>query len=290
MIPGCIGGDVYRDIYSDNGIPAPAWVGAGLFGGSLLGVSTEGYMVPKYADSQAGGDTAYDKAFWLQRDHVNDAASIVRAQIPALLWDGWQDNGFGGLELYAALQNASFGRDPFGPLTPGEPVTGRYQAITGEWTHGGGLDYGIQLQWYDTWLKQEDTGLPTQTSTPLHIWERQRGWVNTAAYPMTDDYTPTYLSGGGGLLTRPANAGSDELQWGPPSQSGTTVTYTSAPDEAGSTLAGPATARAVARQGDGERVRQRPHVGVFREARVKVNRGLFAASIRMAFNDDHGRR
>ena len=111
MIPGCIGGDVYRDIYSDNGIPTPAWVGAGLAGGTLLGVSTEGYMVPKYADSQAGGDTAYDKAFWLQRDHVNDAASIVRAQIPALLWDGWQDNGFGGLELYAALQNASFGRD-----------------------------------------------------------------------------------------------------------------------------------------------------------------------------------
>jgi uncharacterized protein len=240
MVPGCIGGDVYRDIYSDNGIPTPAWVGAGLVGGSLLGASTEGYMVPKYADSQSGGDTAYDKAFWLQRDHVNDAANIVRTHIPALLWDGWQDNGFAGLELYAALQNAYFGRDPFAPLLPGESVTGRYQAITGEWTHGGGLDYGIQLQWYDTWLKHEDTGLPTQTSTTLHIWERQRGWVNTAAYPMTDDYTPAYLGGGGDLRTRAANTGTDELQWGPPSESGTTLTYTSAPDAAGSTLAGPA--------------------------------------------------
>jgi predicted acyl esterase len=239
MVPACIGGDVYRDIYSDNGIPTPAWVGAGLVGGSELGATNELYMVPTYLQSQLGGDAAYDGKFWLDRDHVQQAGDIVRAHIPALLYDGWLDNGFGGLEMYAALQNAYFGRDRFGPLRPGEPVTGRYQAITGLWHHGGGLDYGIELEWYDTWLKHEDTGLPTQTATPLHVWERNRGWVSAAAYPMTDHYTRLLL-GPNGLTRATDGTGVSQLRWGPPAEAGTTVSYTSAPVTDGATIAGPA--------------------------------------------------
>jgi predicted acyl esterase len=238
MVPGCIAGDVYRDVYSDNGIPAPAWVGAGLAGGTMLGVTNETSMIPVYLQSQIGGDSAYDGKFWLERDHVQQAADIVRAGIPALLYDGWLDNGFGGLEIYAALQNAYFHRNPFGPLRPGQPVTGRYQAITGEWRHGGGLDYGVELEWYDTWLKGEHTGLPRRTATPLHLFERNHAWVSAAAYPMTNHYTRLYL-GPHGLTRVPYGRGSSHLVWGPPTQAGTTVSYRSAPLRQGATLAGP---------------------------------------------------
>jgi predicted acyl esterase len=247
MIPGCIGGDVYRDIYSDNGIATPAWVGAGLAGGSELGPTTEKYLLAEYLESERGGGTAYDRAFWLQRDHVRAAREVVRAGIPALLWDGWEDNGFGGLELYAALQNAAFGRGEYRPVRPGERVTGRYQAITGEWHHGGGLDFGIELQWYDTWLKHEDTGLPTRTTTPLHIWDANRGWVDTAAYPMTDRYTRRYLDPPGRLSRRPVDSGAFvALRWGLPSQAGTVATFATAPFRRGATLAGPSAVKVVA--------------------------------------------
>ena len=246
MVPACIGGDVYRDVYTDNGIPAPAWVGAGLAGGSELGPTNELTMVPTYLQSQLGGDAAYDGRFWRDRDHVQQAADIIRARIPALLYDGWLDNGFGGLEMYAALQNAYFGRDRFGPLRPGDRVTGRYQALTGEWRHGGGLDYGIELQWYDTWLKGEDTGLPTHTATPLHVWERNRGWVSASSYPMTNRYT-TYFLGVGRLASAPGRSGTTSLVWGPPSMSGTTVSYRSLPLRNGATLAGPSALAVAAR-------------------------------------------
>ncbi|HVS68830.1 MAG TPA: CocE/NonD family hydrolase, partial [Mycobacteriales bacterium] len=246
MVPGCIGGDVYRDVYSDNGIPAPAWVGAGLLGGSELGASNELYMVPKYLQSQDGGDAAFDHKYWLDRDHVRQAADIVRANIPTLLYDGWLDNGFGGLELYAALQNAYFHRDPFGPLRPGEPVSGRYQAITGLWHHGGGLDYGIELEWYDTWLKDERTGLPTDTKTPLHLYEQNRGWIRTSSYPMVNRYTRYYLAPSG-LTRSPHRKGTSRISWGPPSESGTSVSYLSRPLAGGATLAGPSAVTVTAR-------------------------------------------
>ena len=247
MIPMCIGGDVYRDVYLDNGIATPAWVGAGCCAGTLLGPTTETYLAQKYLDSQAGGDTAYDKQFWRERDHVRQAVAIVKSDIPALMWNGWIDNGFGGLELYAALQNAYFGRDPFSPLRPGQPVTGRYQMIVGEWEHGGGIDPGIQLQWYDTWLKHQNTGLRTDTATPLHLFERQRGWVNAASYPMSDAYAQLFLGPAGALTANvPATEGADTLAWGPPTLTGTSTTYATGPFARGASLAGPAAVTVLA--------------------------------------------
>jgi predicted acyl esterase len=244
MIPMCIGGDVYRDIYFDNGIPTPAWTGATCCAGTLLGPTMETFMAPKLAETQAGGDIAFYKQFWLDRDHVAQAQAIVDAGIPALMWNGWIDNGFGGLELYAALQNAYFGRDPLAPLRPGDSVTGRYQMIVGEWDHGGGIDPAIELQWYDTWIKGVDTGLNVDTTTPLHLWERQRGWVNAASYPMTDSYTALYLGGGGALASAPpSSSGSDALSWGPTALPGTSVSYTTDPIAAGTTIAGPGSVR-----------------------------------------------
>jgi predicted acyl esterase len=245
MIPACTSGDNYRDTYLDNGIPTPAWMGAGLAAGTLLGPTIEAYMVPQYlnsivddANGQAG-DNAYDKEFWLDRDHVYQAADVVASGIPALLWVGWDEPGFGDLELYAALQNAYFGRSPFAPLMPGNTVTGRYQVITGDWGHGGGLDEGIMLQWYDTWLKGVDTGMPLETSTPLHIQERGSGrWVNASSYPLTATSTELFFDHTALGSAPPASPATETVLWGPPQVPGTTLTFTSAPFATGATLAG----------------------------------------------------
>ena len=262
MIPACISGDVYRDTYLENGIPSPAWDGAGLAAGALLGPTIEAYMVPQYSESQTdngsgqAGDTAYDKTFWLERDHIAQAQAVAATGIPTLLWDGWSEPGFGALELYDALQNAAFGRSPYAPLWPGEAVTGRYQLIIGDWTHGGGLDNGIMLEWYDTWLKGEHTGLPTGTSTPIHLQELGTPavrWVNAATYPMTNHYTALYLGPGGNLASRPpAKPGSESLIWAQPTVSGATVTYTSSPLVRGALLAGPSAVKVWARSDNSE--------------------------------------
>lgn len=244
MIPACTASDPYRTIYMVNGIPAPAWEGAGLLAGALLGPTIEAYMVPKYLDSQIGGDTAYYKRFWQDRDTILTAPAIAQAGIATLLWNGWDDSGFGGLELYAALQNAHFGRPLFAPLTPDTAVTGRYQLLLGDWAHGGGLDEGVQLQWYETWLKGEDTGLAVDTTTPLHVQERGSGrWSNLAAYPFTTSYTPLYLHADGALAAAPVAAQTRELRWAPSEVDGATLTYETSPFADGATLAGPAALR-----------------------------------------------
>jgi predicted acyl esterase len=143
------------------------------------------------------------------------------------------------LELYDALQNAYFHRPIYTPLRPGEPVTGRYQLIIGNWRHGGGIDPGIELEWFDTWLKHINTGLPTGTRTPIHVEELgDNRWVNLADYPMTSRYAPWFL-GAGGTLTRiaPAGPGADAIVWAPPAQS--SVAYTTPALSRGATLAGP---------------------------------------------------
>ena len=253
MIPACVSGDVYRDTYLENGIPSPAWDGAGLAAGALLGPTIEAYMVPQYLASQTddasgqAGDTAYDKTFWLERDHIAQARAVAATGIPALMWDGWVEPGFGALELWTALENAAMGRSPYAPLLPGQSVTGRYQLIVGNWTHGGGLDNGIMLEWYDTWLKGRHTGMATNTTTPVHLQELgtpATRWVNVGSYPFTDHYTALHLSAAGDLAGQPvATAGTDQLVWAQPAVAGSTVTYTSAPLTNGALLAGPSALR-----------------------------------------------
>jgi predicted acyl esterase len=239
MLPECISGDVYRDTYFENGIPSLAWHGAGLASGTLLGPSIERYLATKYVESQRGGATAYDRYFWHIRDHLAQARAIVRTHIPALMWDGWDEPGFGGQELYAALQNAWAGRSPFARMRIGQRVTGRYQLIVGDWSHGGRLDPGIELEWFDTWLKHRDTGLQTRTHTPMHLAELPGDrWVNTATYPMTADYTRYFLGADGVLARTPQSKGSGSLTYAPP-QPDDTLTFTTGRFAAGATVAGP---------------------------------------------------
>ena len=211
MIPACTGSDAYRTQYFDNGIPAPAWEGAGLLAGSLLGPTIEAYMVPKYLDSQAGteqGTAYYDSAFWQDRSHVLDAPTIAKAGVATLLWNGWNDSGFGGIEFWTALQHAHFGRDIHAPLRRGDKVTGKYQLLLGDWSHGRGLDQGVMLQWYDTWLKGARTGMPTSTTTPFHVQERGTGrWLNADRYPFVANYTSLRAAGGELVYAQPDQDG-----------------------------------------------------------------------------------
>ena len=111
----------------------------------------------------------------------------------------------------------------------------------GDWGHGGGLDEGIQLQWYDTWLKNMDTGLDTETDTPVHVQDRATSeWTNVSAYPFVSRATTYYLTPGGTLdRTAPIPPAAQPLAWGPAELAGTTLTYTTPALPSARVLAGP---------------------------------------------------
>jgi predicted acyl esterase len=158
----------------------------------------------------------------------------VANRIPALTEAGWEDLFPGGnLGDYVAAQNAYFHRRLTAPVTAGEPVTGRYQAIVGPWTHGenvnGTILQDIRLEWFDTWLKGERTGMAA-TSTPLHIFENTANqWVDTAAWPPSPAASTYYLGAGGTLSSGdPATRGTGTLSWAP-AAAANSLTYTSVP-------------------------------------------------------------
>jgi predicted acyl esterase len=224
MIPACASGDFYRDTAFDNGIPTIV--------GSLLATSD---------------DMAYYRDYWKTRDRLARAPAIARANIPTLLWSGWHEPGsLGSLELYAALQNLAAGRPVNAQITADQEVSGRYQVILGDWAHAGGLDLGIQLQWFDTWIKGVDTGLPTHTKTPLHLAELggTKRWINSRCYPLVEQYTAMYLASGEKLgMSAEASEGQDMLRWSSTATPSGTVEYASEPFVDGAMLAGPIAAR-----------------------------------------------
>ncbi|MET0387978.1 MAG: CocE/NonD family hydrolase [Polyangiales bacterium] len=228
MIPACPSGDFYRDTAFDNGVPS----------------ITAQALVP---DAAMGADTAYYREYWQLRDRVARAPTIARTGIPALLWSGWHEPGaLGALELYTVLQNVRAGRPPAAPITSGQAVSGHYQVIIGDWAHGGGLDLGIELQWYDTWIKGIDTGLPIVTETPLHIAELggTKRWLNARCYPMIERYTARFLAREA-KLSEAADSGETQatLQWVPQILPAEPLEYVSEPFSSGALLAGPISAR-----------------------------------------------
>lgn len=237
MIPACVPGDQYRDTYTENGVWRPTWSGLLMSAPAIFGTGMVSELTRVYLESQQGGDAAFDGKWWAQRNFVMQAMPIVETGAAVLLWNGWQDVGYGGLEVFAALQNAAFHRSVKDPLWPGMPVSGKYQLILGNWRHGEGLDKGIQLQWFETWLKGVDTGLPTTTPTPIHVQDRVTGeWFNHDSFPMLDQYTPLYL-GAAELVARPPSPGIDTLRW--ELRPGTALEYKSAVFDVAARLAGP---------------------------------------------------
>lgn len=246
ITPFCTDSNFYDDLTANGGIPTPFV--AGIAHAEPRGPQDDPATDPQsvtIAQQATGGPRAYDDAYWQARDAQNLMPAIVANGVPALTEAGWQDLFPGGnLGDYVAAQNAYFHRPLTAPITAHEPTTGRYQAIVGPWTHGENVDgttlQNLRLEWFDTWLKHERTGM-ADTRTPLHIFENTADrWVDTAAWPPSPQ-TASYVLGTGTLSTAQppaANTASDTLTWAPASTTNA-LTYTTTPLQHPAVLDGP---------------------------------------------------
>ncbi len=195
------------------------------------------------AQQTTGGSRSYDDAYWQSLDVQKLMPKIVANDIPALTEAGWNDLFPGGnLGAYVAAQNAYHHRPLTQPITSGEAVTGRYQAIVGPWTHGEHVNeetlQAIRLEWFDTWLKNAPTGM-ANTSTPLHLFENGADtWVDSAAWPLSSDAKTYYLGDGSLTPGEPKEQGGDSLAWSA-ATAANTLTYTTAPLTKAALLDGP---------------------------------------------------
>ena len=244
ITPFCTDSDFNSDLTANGGIPTPFVAGIGQ--GEPRGPEDDPATDPQsvvVAQQATGGSDAYNNDYWQQLDVQKLMPTIVANGIPALTEAGWNDLFPGGnLGDYVAAQNAYYHRPLTAPITAGEPVTGRYQAIVGPWTHGENVNattlQNQRLEWYDTWLKGERTGM-ADTSTPLHLFENTANqWTDTAAWPPSGDARTYYLGKGTLGRTRAAGGTGDTLAWAPASSSNS-LTYTSSPLASAAVLDGP---------------------------------------------------
>ena len=245
LVSACIGLDMqHRQVWTSNGLPNAALSAYAPRAGAMMGKqpSVTGYFANFLKGVMAGGPEAYD-GYWQDRLPLSRAADIVANGIPVLLWTGWSDiNEIGGIHAYHALQNAAAGRSVDAPMDTAR-TDPRWQIIVGDWSHAQGLDVGVYLQWFETWLKGADTGI-ARTTTPMHVYEMgTKRWINLAGYPVVRAQTRLQF-GPDGTLTEAmaAKEGSAPLRWGSPQAKDGSVAFTSEPFAKGATIAGPVSA------------------------------------------------
>lgn len=181
--------------------------------------------------SHLGGEQAYrDPQYSRERDFPN----VVAQDIPAFTIQGWYDIFQPGNTLaYTQLQNLWADRDQFAPMTPDQPVSGRYQCVLGPYFHTssfGDLEFGLARRWFDRFLKGERNGID-ETDSPLHLFEVFGDrWVDARTWPLPafgDRTVETYYLDDGRTDTAPhssndgalataapdVEAASDSLPW-----------------------------------------------------------------------------
>ncbi|TMD03324.1 MAG: CocE/NonD family hydrolase [Chloroflexi bacterium] len=255
IFPAVAASDVYRDMAVMGGIPDAEFSGyflgltagmnaalplkEGTAAGADQGTPAEMTTVEKdhlSGDFHAtyltnllqGGDLAYDGGYWAARRPRSVLGAIVANRIPAYLVGGWRDIFQRGEPLnYTGLQNAWAGRPVEAAMRPDQPVTGRYQLLMGPWYHGNvgqGVNLTLlELQWFDTWLRGEPTGVD-RTPTPLHIYEVGGDrYVEASHWPLRQAHPERlYLSQGrtgvapwslndGGMTVAPPALGADPV-------------------------------------------------------------------------------
>ena len=234
ITPFCTDSNFYNDLTANGGIPTPFV--AGIAHAEPRGPQDDPATDPQsvtIAQQATGGPRSYDNAYWQARDVQNLIPTIVSNGIPALTEAGWNDLFPGGnLGDYVAAQNAYFHRPLTAPITAHEATTGRYQAIVGPWTHGenvnGATLENLRLEWFDTFLKHQPTGM-ADTRTPLHLFENTAArWVDTAAWPPSPAAESYYLGDGTLTTHQPTGTGNDTLTWAAASAANS-LTYTTAP-------------------------------------------------------------
>jgi len=202
------------------------------------------------ANVMAGKDEAYERAYWKDRLPLELAKKIVDNDVPVLMWGGWGDiNETGAVHAYAALQNAVYRRPVYAPMKADQATSARYQLIVGGWPHTGGLDLGVYLQWFETWLRNVDTGIQ-KTSTPLHLFEPGTNhWVNLARLPAVARYTSWFFGADGGMTSKKSTGkgGADTLLFGDPDRPQGRLGFETPALQAGATLSGPISATVYAR-------------------------------------------
>jgi predicted acyl esterase len=220
IAPFCTDSEMYNDITTVGGVPSafiPA-LSQVLPRGPQDNAQTDP-LSTTVNDLNTGGARSYYNDYWHGINQQELMPKVVANGVPALSEAGWNDLFPGGaIGDYTAAQNAFFGRPVTAPITAGEPVTGRYQAIVGPWTHAentsGDVLNELKEAWFDTWLKGSPTGM-ADTTTPLHIFENNATrWVDTAAWPPAPSTGTYYLNNAGSLTaTPPTTAGTDNLYY-----------------------------------------------------------------------------
>jgi len=243
MVPACAGNGY--DIYFPGGIMSGTYAlskipEANYLSGVRNFQSNVDYLAWLNEQYYESGPQAYKGEHWQIRETANAGVKIVENGIPALLWSGWGAAEVADtLKLFATLQNAAAGMATFDPMTKDQPVTGRYQMIIGSGGHGMGLDQSLMLEWFDHWLKGQDTGID-ETSTPMHLYElKGNRWINAATWPMVETYTTFFAEADGALTPVDVTSGQDSVRWALPEEVDGAVTYTTAPLSQATTIAGP---------------------------------------------------
>jgi hypothetical protein len=200
MAPFCVDSNFYRDLTAFGGIPTQ-------FVTAVRAVTTSGAEDDPARDpfmhtiiSLATQDNAYYSDYWESLNVTTLMPKIVSLGVPVLTESGWHDIFPGGnIDAEVAAENALQHRPVDQVLKSGTVVSGRYQAIVGNWTHAehtGDSLLPIMLSWFDTWLKGKSTGI-ADTDKPLHLYQLGANrWIDSATYPITDQATTFYLSPG----------------------------------------------------------------------------------------------
>lgn len=178
------------------------------------GTQTVAFEGTTLLDVLQDGPRRFDGPYWQERAPDRVLERIVRNDVAVYLVGGLYDVFQRGAPLnYAGLQNAAAGRPVHAPMTPGQPVSGKFQLTFGPWTHddigaGAGLS-ALQLRWFDHWLKGVDTGI-TDTTTPLHVIEPGGARYDTANYPVDNGGARRLHLRGDGSLHAEAGAATEQ--------------------------------------------------------------------------------
>lgn len=249
IVAACAGFEAFpREIFMRGGAitrTGAAIVAAGAGYGSPLALP---FLQTLQDEVFAGGPAAFYGPFWEDRGTLEDARSVVGANVATLLWSTWSDiTVSGAINTYTALQNAAVGRDVYAPMDPTLPASGRYQIIVGEGGHGANNDNAIWLLWFDTFLKNQDTGIDRVANT-LHLRELTR-WVNARTWPIVPTHEVQYLGTPGVLspvLAAPTG-NAPILKWDSrPENANGRLDYTTVPYPDGMLIAGPIAATVFA--------------------------------------------
>jgi uncharacterized protein len=172
-------------------------------------------------DAFNGGDRAYDGTFWRERAIERALARIPRNGVAVFAHQTWFDIfQRGASRVYPLLQQAAARQR--GRRARRRGPDPRFQSIVGPWTHlfGSQRWHELELQWFETWLKGERTGIE-RTRTPLRLYEvGGERWVETTAWPPPAARARQWFLAGGRTGTAPNALNDGALADEPPASAG----------------------------------------------------------------------